>query len=307
MFCEACGLHRDQLGLAGDDIRDCPDCGRSTCTNCWNQVAGACLTCRAFALPIASAPVRSSFVPAACRDRRGRGAKAPPHRPPVPPDGQTTAGSRRDDDARGGGGARRRHLGLDLGQVRSVRTHPPRPGHPGDGDRLRPGDQHRGRRVRRRDAPGTDRVPEGCRDRAGWRVVWRPLERPRAGACADTGGVGPGDGDVIRRTRRPEAVRGRHEWKSERRGSDQRFDRLDERPDGRPTTHGPLATATPTASPTPTLDPTATPDPTPDPATPTPDPPTPTPDPPTPTPDPPTPTPDPPTPTPDPPTPTPDP
>ena len=53
MFCEACGAHRDQLGLAGDDIRTCPGCDRATCSNCWNQVAGACLTCRAFALPIA--------------------------------------------------------------------------------------------------------------------------------------------------------------------------------------------------------------------------------------------------------------
>ena len=55
MFCEACGAHRDQLGLAGDDIRACPECERATCSNCWNQVAGACLTCRAFALPIAAA------------------------------------------------------------------------------------------------------------------------------------------------------------------------------------------------------------------------------------------------------------
>ena len=56
MFCEACGAHRDQLGLAGDDIRTCPECDRATCSNCWNQIAGACLTCRAFALPIATAP-----------------------------------------------------------------------------------------------------------------------------------------------------------------------------------------------------------------------------------------------------------
>lgn len=63
MFCEACGLHRDQLGLAGDDIRMCPECDRATCTNCWNQVAGACLACRAFALPIAAAA--STTTPAA--------------------------------------------------------------------------------------------------------------------------------------------------------------------------------------------------------------------------------------------------
>jgi len=52
MFCEACGAHRDQLGVAGENMQLCPDCGRATCANCWNQVAGGCLSCRAFALPV---------------------------------------------------------------------------------------------------------------------------------------------------------------------------------------------------------------------------------------------------------------
>jgi hypothetical protein len=50
MFCEACGAHRDQLGAAGKTMLRCQDCGRATCANCWNQVARACLSCRAFTL-----------------------------------------------------------------------------------------------------------------------------------------------------------------------------------------------------------------------------------------------------------------
>lgn len=56
MFCEACGAHRDQLGVAGEHMQPCPDCGRATCANCWNQVAGGCLSCRAFALPVVATP-----------------------------------------------------------------------------------------------------------------------------------------------------------------------------------------------------------------------------------------------------------
>jgi hypothetical protein len=65
MFCEACGLHRDQLGVAGDAIQTCPDCGRATCANCWNQVAVGCLACRPFALPTAGG------VPARGRAKAG--------------------------------------------------------------------------------------------------------------------------------------------------------------------------------------------------------------------------------------------
>lgn len=60
MFCEACGAHREQLGVAGKQMLTCPDCGRATCANCWNQLAAGCLACRAFALPLiaARAPAR---------------------------------------------------------------------------------------------------------------------------------------------------------------------------------------------------------------------------------------------------------
>ena len=60
MFCEACGAHRDQLGVAGTHMQPCPDCGRATCANCWNQIAGGCLSCRAFALPTVSAGAATS-------------------------------------------------------------------------------------------------------------------------------------------------------------------------------------------------------------------------------------------------------
>jgi len=72
MFCELCGAHRDRLGSAGKTLMRCPDCGRTTCANCWNQVAGGCLSCHAFTLlnvapPLARPrvmPVRSA-VPGA--------------------------------------------------------------------------------------------------------------------------------------------------------------------------------------------------------------------------------------------------
>ncbi len=50
-FCERCGLDRDSLGSAGArEFNVCPDCSSSCCSNCWNQVAGACLACRPFEL-----------------------------------------------------------------------------------------------------------------------------------------------------------------------------------------------------------------------------------------------------------------
>ena len=57
MFCEACGAHRDRLGAAGKTILRCPDCGRATCANCWNQVASGCLSCRAFTLVNVAPPI----------------------------------------------------------------------------------------------------------------------------------------------------------------------------------------------------------------------------------------------------------
>ena len=57
MFCEACGAHRDRLGAAGKTIYGCPDCGRATCANCWNQVAGGCLACHAFTLSNVAPPI----------------------------------------------------------------------------------------------------------------------------------------------------------------------------------------------------------------------------------------------------------
>ncbi len=46
-FCERCGLDRDRLGSAGASAFNfCPECSSSCCSNCWNQVARACLGCR---------------------------------------------------------------------------------------------------------------------------------------------------------------------------------------------------------------------------------------------------------------------
>ena len=74
MFCEACGAHRDQLGVAGENMQPCPDCGRATCANCWNQVAGGCLSCRAFALPVVETPATRSSATQGRASRRRRAA-----------------------------------------------------------------------------------------------------------------------------------------------------------------------------------------------------------------------------------------
>ena len=76
MFCEACGLHRDQLGVAGQDMKACPDCGRATCANCWNQVAVGCLTCRPFALPAMDTSARTGRTRAAAAPVVAIGAAA---------------------------------------------------------------------------------------------------------------------------------------------------------------------------------------------------------------------------------------
>ena len=66
MFCEACGTHRDQLSAANKTILGCPDCGRATCANCWNQVAAGCLSCRAFTLTNVAPPIaRPRAIPTA--------------------------------------------------------------------------------------------------------------------------------------------------------------------------------------------------------------------------------------------------
>ena len=181
MFCEACGLHRDQLGLAGDDIRMCPDCDRATCTNCWNQVAGACLACRAFALPVAAAAAPKPEVSPEGRACGGRlqGAQAAPNLHAQALQASRKAAGRPGRHADAGRRRGRRRL-IDRRSGSAVRAHQDRTRHPGDRDRLDPRRQHRRGRLRRGpparpddqpcttpgSRPGSDRGPVVGDDRA---------------------------------------------------------------------------------------------------------------------------------------------
>ena len=79
-FCERCGLDTARLGSAGETaFRTCPGCASSCCANCWNQVAGGCLSCRPFSLP-GAAPARPRWVGAALVG----GAETQPPTDPVP-------------------------------------------------------------------------------------------------------------------------------------------------------------------------------------------------------------------------------
>jgi hypothetical protein len=307
MYCEACGAHRDQLGLAGDEIRPCPDCGRATCSNCWNQVAGACLTCRAFALPLAAMappttvapppPVAAAIALAPRRPttpRRLKRAVKPQPDPVVTamprvvePVAATASGGMRWDVERFGKVRIGRVIrATAIGSVLAISI-----GAVGFAGVLRLGPTT----VGGDSAVQEPVTPPGHSIDPGPAVthVAVPSAAPTHAAVT----TGPDD-------------RGEHPGPTDP-SSGGGSTGGHPAGGGPPATIQPAVTATPTAgaTATPTADPTATPEPTPtpDPPTPTPDPPTPTPDPPTPTPDPPTPTPDPPTPTPDPPTPTPDP
>ncbi len=76
-FCERCGLDSERLGSAGETaFRTCPDCLSSSCANCWNQVAGGCLSCRPFSLP-GAAPARPRWVGAVLVGAQASGTVEP--------------------------------------------------------------------------------------------------------------------------------------------------------------------------------------------------------------------------------------
>jgi hypothetical protein len=73
MFCEGCGLSRDQLGdPATSPLRRCERCDRVVCPNCWNLGAEACLRCAPFSLALVPDPP----VPARLTSAGGDGASA---------------------------------------------------------------------------------------------------------------------------------------------------------------------------------------------------------------------------------------
>ncbi len=81
-FCERCGLDRDRLGSAGArEFNVCPDCSSSCCSNCWNQVAGACLACRPFELAGATTAgawaLRPSTIDLQATQKPSRGDERP--------------------------------------------------------------------------------------------------------------------------------------------------------------------------------------------------------------------------------------
>ena len=91
LFCEQCGLDRDQLGDESiAPFRECPSCARAICPNCWNLVRGSCLRCAPFSLAATAAPRVIPLTPTS-PDRRpgpatarcgqgGEGSEAPPPR-----------------------------------------------------------------------------------------------------------------------------------------------------------------------------------------------------------------------------------
>ncbi len=83
LFCEQCGLDRDQLGDESiAPFRECPSCARAVCPNCWNLVRASCLRCAPFSLATAAAPTVVPLTPAAppstaaARRRDGPGGQA---------------------------------------------------------------------------------------------------------------------------------------------------------------------------------------------------------------------------------------
>ena len=98
LFCEQCGLDRDQLGDASiAPFRECPSCARAVCPNCWNLVRGSCLRCAPFSLATAVpttivplSPPAAEAVPAAAVGATARQAK-PKKAPKLPRRGKAAA------------------------------------------------------------------------------------------------------------------------------------------------------------------------------------------------------------------------
>ena len=168
MFCEACGAHRDQLGLAGDDIRACPECERATCSNCWNRS-------RAPASPAGPSRCRS---PPRRPPRRTcpwlRRSPSPPrprpsHRRLASQARQTLSGPPSRSRTRSWSRCRASWSPAPAATLAAVSSRAARFGtirigrrHPRHGHRVRPRHQHRHGRVRR-GPPSSDRRPTPSR------------------------------------------------------------------------------------------------------------------------------------------------
>ena len=50
-FCERCGRDSSEFASAHLAFHDCPGCGVTCCSDCWNLVEAACLRCAPFRLP----------------------------------------------------------------------------------------------------------------------------------------------------------------------------------------------------------------------------------------------------------------
>ena len=90
LFCEQCGLDRDQLGDASiAPFRECPSCARAVCPNCWNLVRKSCLRCAPFSLatrvPTTIVPVPRAVPDAAPATAVGATAKQKPKKAPKLP------------------------------------------------------------------------------------------------------------------------------------------------------------------------------------------------------------------------------
>ena len=70
-FCERCGRDSSEFASAHLAFHDCPSCGVTCCSDCWNLVEAACLRCAPFRLP-GEPEFRTSCHGARTPDRRAR-------------------------------------------------------------------------------------------------------------------------------------------------------------------------------------------------------------------------------------------
>jgi len=62
-FCERCGRDSSEFASAHLAFHDCPSCGVTCCSDCWNLVEAACLRCAPFRLPDGPNPGPAALMP----------------------------------------------------------------------------------------------------------------------------------------------------------------------------------------------------------------------------------------------------